>query len=226
MMSIRFVSSPNPLAATFDLGQDYIDGFGKIVVPKNDPVADHAPVANHFFELITPLARVDLANQGGHTLLTVNLGGFMTKVNPDFKWDDKRKSFIAGKITEFLNDNGKIILPSLRQFPTTSPFIPQDNDVTALVDAFESIARPLAHKHGGDYELVDFEASSGFFGKQEKVTATIAVFGACAGCSSFDQTFGKAPQDINSKLEKIGSPYRMKKIQPSPNKGALIFARR
>lgn len=224
-MSIAFVTSPNPLAATFHLGDDFIDGFGKIVIPKNDIIVPHAPIAKHFFDLIAPLARIDLANQKGTTLLTVNLGGFMNKVNPSFEWDEKRKNFIMSSVQEFFNNNGQVILPSLSEFPKTEPFIPADNDVEKLVNIFEDIARPLANKHGGDYELIGFNASTGLFGSKEKVTATIAVFGACAGCSSFDKTFGKAPIEINKKLKEAGSPFTMKAIQPAPNKGALIFRR-
>lgn len=226
-MTIHQMQNPNGLAATFDLGADYMNPFGKIVIPRDDEIVKHVPIAGYFFDLIKALNRIDLVHDNGTTQMTLNYAGILMKMMPELSWNDKQKAFVQDSIQDFLKQSGGQVVnaQAVSQASGKQLFEAQNDDVRILVNTFNRVVKPIAQAHGGDFEIIDMDASKSLFSKKTKITTTVAVFGACGGCSSFDKTYGKAPAAVNAELDKIKSPYAIDKIQPAPHRGALILKR-
>lgn len=223
-MSVQYLNSPNALAATFDMGQDFINPFGKIVIPKGDALVADVPMANHFFELIKLTSRIDLVHVDATTQMTINLNSFIQRSQPDFEWNNKRIDFVTQQMNEVIASGSVIDIEKVCTRDVSTPFLPVDDDVKEVADIFEQVARPLAHEHGGDYELVDMTAKKALFSKSKNVSVVVSVFGACAGCGGFSKTFGSVPAKVNERLSKL-SPYKVKDVVPAQSQGALIFGR-
>lgn len=242
-MAISFINNPNGLAATFDLGKDYINPFGKIVIPRDDAILKYVPLAHSLLSVRKNFQRVDLTHTENGTALTLNLSGFVKLANPDFIWDDQKRDTIQTLINQFFkaaNEQGinPVDIDGLAANYSAMDQLEideSDDDVRLLVEKINHVLSPMAQKHGGAFELGDLdlydhsdldEIPPHISKTKEPVGVIVSVFGACAGCGSFDLTYGRAAEEITKELDKINSPYQILHVKESQTlKGGMVFKR-
>lgn len=240
-MNVHKIQNPNGFAATFDLGLDLIDPYGKIVVPKGDAIAQYVPIAHSLLSAHDSFQRVDLIHTDDGTALTLNLGGFLAATQPEFQWDDQKRNTVQKLIDQFFvaaNAQGvkpvnidalKANYTAMEQFE-----IEDDADAQNLLATVNGVLMPMAAKHGGGFEIMDLEIyeESDFKDREflskdrEHVNVIVSVFGACAACGSFPFTYGLAPKVITEALDKIDSPFQVGRVSRSDvAKGGMVFKR-
>lgn len=240
-MSVNLINNPNGLAATFDLGEDFINPFGKIIIPREDPILQFVPIADSLLSVRKSFQRIDLTHTKNGTALTLNLAGFVKMGQPDFQWDDNKRGTIQSLIDTFF-ESAKGIQPVdidgiARNYTAMDHFEVDDNDADAetLLKTVKSVLDPMAEAHGGGYEIADLdvydvselsEKPEYISDNKEPVGVVVSVFGACAGCGNFHETYGHAPEIITKKLDEIESPFQILNIAESETlKGGMVFKR-
>lgn len=237
-MNIQTIINPegNLKSATFALGADLIKPYGKIIIPKNDPLTSAVPIAYHGFLMSPKIFRTDLVHdENNGTIVSFNA----LSPDPKFAWSDSDLGKIKDSISAYFEKNATAIdLAKLEDIPSMSPFDPNEADEEKLVTVFHKVVGKRVQSHGGSYELTDDmtavpQKSGGIFNKKDTgrflVTAAIAPFGACGGCGLFQLTFGKKTVDaINEELTSINSPYILKEIIKDKKmgvKGSVLIKR-
>lgn len=229
-MSVEIVNNPNDIAATFDLGRDVINPYGKIIIPRNDAIAEHVPLAKHILSKHPAFRRVDLTQSDeGETVLTVNLITIVGE-HPQNFWNDMKRNLVQSWINDFFFSNTPAVnLGALgRDYTPIDKFDIGDDadvDVSEIFNNTNKVLTDLAQNHGGGYEIIDLALLDSTGLDHQNVNVLVSVFGACAGCSSFAKTYGNAPDDINNTLSP-DNPYRIYEVEESvEHKGGLIFNR-
>jgi Fe-S cluster biogenesis protein NfuA len=234
--TVNQVVNPNDLAHTLDLGGDYINPYGKLVIPNDSTLLRQAvPISDAFFGLVTVtgnheiLNRIDLIHSGQTTMMTLNIAAGLVKKDNGFAWTDAKRAKVTDELQTYLRQNGRnvIDLKKLGTIQVAEPYQANNDTVKGLIRVFDKHAKPMAAKHGGSYEITDMQSKKPMFGgARRNVTVTIKPDGACASCLAFNVTYGQLHKKVNEDLEAQGSDFRFKPVEAAPRQQALVLRRK